>query len=386
MKRIARWAIAIPALALAAYFIFAPALADSAMNRTLGTNARAGVMARGLHADMLIADLHGDTLLWDRNMLEPASRGHIDLPRLEQGNVALQVFSSVSQTPWGQNYNSNEDSDNLWLLSVAQQQPASTWFSPLGRTLYHGEKLRRAVRDSRGHLMPIMTRGDVAALITARGHQERTTGVLFSVEGLQNLEGDFANLDRLYRAGVRMAGLVHFFDNEVAGSMHGERKGGLTPMGRRVIREMERRGMIVDIAHSSHTTVAQVLAMATRPVVSSHGGVQATCHENRNLSDDEIRGVARTGGVIGIGVWEGAVCSTSPRATARAMRHIRDLVGINHVALGTDFDGAITSGYDVSRLNLITQALLDEGFSEEEIRLAMGGNVLRVLGQALPER
>jgi microsomal dipeptidase-like Zn-dependent dipeptidase len=149
---------------------------------------------------------------------------------------------------------------------------------------------------------------------------------------------------------------------------------------------MERRGMIVDIAHSSHATVAEVLRLATRPVVSSHGGVQATCRENRNLSDDEIRGVARTGGVVGIGVWEGAVCSTAPRATARAMRHVRDLVGINHVALGSDFDGATTVAYDVSRLSLITQALLDEGFSEADIRLAMGGNVLRVLGQALPER
>ena len=386
MKRIAKWLIVVVALLLAAFFIFAPSLADNAMNKVVGTTARAGVAARGLHADMLVADLHGDTLLWDRDLVEPSTRGHIDLPRMQAGNVALQVFSSVSQTPWGQNYNSNTDSDNLWLLSIAQQQPAATWFSPLGRTLYHSEKLRRAVRASNGHLMPIMTRGDVAALITARAHQERTTGVLFSVEGLQNLEGDFTNLDRLYRSGVRMAGLVHFFDNAIGGSMHGERKGGLTPLGRRVVAEMERRGMIVDIAHSSHATVAEVLRLATRPVVSSHGGVQATCRENRNLSDDEIRGVARTGGVVGIGVWEGAVCSTAPRATARAMRHVRDLVGINHVALGSDFDGATTVAYDVSRLSLITQALLDEGFSEADIRLAMGGNVLRVLGQALPER
>jgi microsomal dipeptidase-like Zn-dependent dipeptidase len=183
-----------------------------------------------------------------------------------------------------------------------------------------------------------------------------------------------------------MAGLTHFFDNEIAGSMHGVAKGGLTPLGRRVVREMERRGMVIDIAHCSHACVAEVLAMATRPVVSSHGGVQATCRENRNLSDDEIRGVARTGGVIGVGVWDAAVCGTDPVYTARAMRHIRDLVGIDHVGLGTDFDGAVTAGYDVSRIALITSALIDEGFTEEEIRKAMGGNVLRVLGQVLPER
>lgn len=386
MKRIATWSIIVVALLLAAFFIFAPRLAENSMNKVTGTTARAGVVARGLHADMLVADLHADTLMWARDLTMASSRGHIDLPRLSQGNVALQVFSSVSQTPWGLNYTSNSDSDNLWALAIAQQQPMSTWFSPLGRTLYHGEKLRRAVRGSGGRLMPILSRADVATLINARAHQDRTIGVLFSVEGLHNLEGDFANLDRLYRAGVRMAGLVHFFDNQVAGSMHGVAKGGLTPLGRRVVHEMERRGMIIDIAHSSHATVAELLRIATRPLVSSHGGVQATCGENRNLSDDEIRGVARTGGVIGVGVWEGAVCSTSPRATARAMRHVRDLVGINHVALGSDYDGATTVAYDASKLALITQALIDEGFSTADIRLAMGGNSLRVLAQALPER
>src|SRR3546814_6342207 len=98
-----------------------------------------------------------------------------------------------------------------------------------------------------------------------------------------------------------MAGLTHFFDNKLAGSMHGLKKGGLTPFGRQVVRRMEEKGMIVDLAHLSHAGVADVLAMAHRPVVSSHGGVQATCRVNRNLSDAEIRGVAATGGLVGIG-------------------------------------------------------------------------------------
>ena len=386
MKRIFSWVIVVFAIAVAAFLIFGSPFTDQSMNKTIGTSARAGVEARALHAELAIADLHNDQLLWRRDLLEAADRGHVDLPRLDEGNVTLATFSSVSQTPWGQNYQSNPASDNLWMLAIAQQQPLSTWFSPLGRSLYHGKKLRRAVLASNGRMMQILTRGDVTALLAERPQGQRVVGALFSVEGLQNLEGDFANLDRLYRAGVRMAGLTYFFDNEVAGSMHGERKGGLTPLGRRVVREMERRGMIVDIAHASHQTVAQVLAMATRPVVSSHGGVQATCSENRNLSDAEIRGVARTGGVIGIGVWDAAVCGTEPRDTARAMRHVRDLVGIRHVALGSDYDGATTVGYDISRLSLITQALRDEGFSDEDIALAMGGNVLRVLSITLPVR
>jgi microsomal dipeptidase-like Zn-dependent dipeptidase len=180
-----------------------------------------------------------------------------------------------------------------------------------------------------------------------------------------------------------MAGLTHFFDNELAGSMHGLKKGGLTPFGRNIVRKMEAKGMIVDIAHLSHTGVAEVLAMATRPVVSSHSGVQATCKVNRNLTDDEVRGVAKTGGVIGIGYWDGAICSTDPRAAAKAMKHVRDLVGIQHVALGSDYDGATTVRFDTSQLVQVTQALMNEGFTAQEIRAVMGENALRVIRAGL---
>lgn len=386
VKRIGIGLCVVLVIALMGFFMFAPAIADKSMNKVIGTRATVSAEAAALHRTLAVADLHNDQLLWNRNLDRRSAYGHVDLPRMEAGNVALATFSSVSQTPRGQNYRSNRDTDTLWLLIIAQLQPPRTWFSPLQRSLYHGEKLARAIANSHGQMVAIHTRGDVTQLLARRARGERVTGALFSVEGLHNLEGNIANLDLLYRAGVRMAGLTHFFDNAVAGSMHGEHKGGLTPLGRRVVIEMERRGMIVDIAHASHKTVADVLAMATRPVVSSHGGVQATCRENRNLSDDEIRGVARTGGLIGIGVWNAAVCGSEPRDTARAMRHVRDLVGIEHVALGADYDGAVTVGYDISHLALITQALRDEGFSDDDIRLAMGGNVMRLLSQQLPQR
>jgi microsomal dipeptidase-like Zn-dependent dipeptidase len=161
--------------------------------------------------------------------------------------------------------------------------------------------------------------------------------------------------------------------------MHGVEKGGLTPLGRQVVRRMESLGMIVDLAHASHATIAEVLTMATRPVVFSHGGVQATCKVNRNLTDDEITGIAKTGGVIGIGYWRGAICSTNPKDVARAIAHVRDLVGIDYVGLGSDFDGSTTTGFDASQVVAVTQALLTTGFSEADIRKVIGGNVLRVL-------
>jgi membrane dipeptidase len=304
---------------------------------------------------------------------------------LTDGNVALQILSSVSKTPKGQNYDANgADTDNITLLAIAQGQPMRSWHSLVERSLWHATKLDRYAARSDGHLRAIRTKAELATLIADRRAGKPVTGAMLSIEGLQDIEGKRANLDRLYDAGFRMAGLAHFFDNEVAGSMHGLKKGGLTPFGVEIVRAMEAKGMVVDIAHCSHQCVAEVLKMAKRPVVSSHGGVQATCKVNRNLTDEEVRGVAATGGVVGIGYWDAAVCDTSPAGIVRAIAHVRDLVGIDHVGLGSDYDGAIAARFDTSRIDAITQALIDAGFSDADIAKVMGGNVLRVLGQVLP--
>jgi membrane dipeptidase len=386
MKRITAWLALLTGMATLFFFGFLPGIAERMMNRVTGPQPPvATARAAALHETLVIADMHADTLLWSRDFLMQGTRGQVDLPRLKQGHVALQILSSVTKTPKGQNFDGNgADTDNITLLTVAQGQPVRTWGSLLERSLWHAEKLRRFEAASGGRLTIVRTRTDLTALIAHRSVGLDVTGTVLSIEGLQNLEGKAANLDKLYDAGFRMAGLAHFFDNEVAGSMHGLKKGGLTPLGVQVVRAMEAKGMIVDIAHSSHATVAQVLAMATKPVVSSHGGVFATCKVNRNLNDDEIRGVARTGGVIGIGYFEGAVCDTSPVGIVRAIVHVRNLVGIDHVGLGSDYDGAVATRFDTTRLDAITQALIDAGFSDADIAKVMGGNVLRVLAAALP--
>lgn len=381
LRKIVYGLLAVLILAAGAFLLFAPGIVEGGMNKVVATPLpEVTPRVRALHARLAVADLHADTLLWQRSLLDPANRGQVDLPRLEAGNVALQVFSSVTKTPKGQNYDANgADTDSITMLAVAQLQPVRTWSSLLERSLWHAEKLKRAEAASEGRLRIVRSGIDVRRLLADRAAGRKVTGALLSIEGLQNLEGRLGNLDLLHAAGFRMAGLAHFFDNEVAGSMHGVRKGGLTPLGRQVVRAMEAKGMIVDIAHSSHAAVAEILAMAKRPVVSSHGGVQATCQVNRNLSDEEIRGVARTGGLVGIGYWDAAVCDLRPAAIAAAIAHVRDLVGIDHVALGSDFDGAVTTGFDTAGLVAITQALVDRGFSDEEIARVMGGNVLRLL-------
>lgn len=378
------FALVIVAAAIDVAFAITPADIERGQNKVAPVALNISPAAAALHATLDVVDMHADSLLWQRDLLKQSDRGHVDLPRLIEGHYAIQVFSSVTKSPAGQNYNANgADSDTITGLVKFQQQPEKTWASLLQRSLWHSEKLHDFAAHSDGKLRVIATPADIDQLLADRQRGMTVVGGMLSIEGLHDLEGKIENLDVLYAAGFRMAGLTHFFDNDIAGSMHGLEKGGLTPLGRQAVQRMEALGMVVDLAHASHAAVADVLAIAKRPVVSSHGGVQATCKVNRNLTDEEIKGVARTGGVVGIGYWEGAICSLKPQDAARAIAYVRDLVGIDHVGLGSDFDGSTTTGFDSSQVAGMTQALLDAGFSEADIRKVMGGNVLRVLRAGL---
>jgi microsomal dipeptidase-like Zn-dependent dipeptidase len=228
------------------------------------------------------------------------------------------------------------------------------------------------------------SRSDLAAFLRRRRAEPGIIAGLLGLEGAHALEGEPANLDVLFEAGFRMVGLVHFFDSEFGGSAHGVTKGGLTAEGRDLVRRLEERRMLLDLAHASPLTIRDALAVATRPVVVSHTGVKGTCDNVRNLDDDALRGVARTGGLVGIGFWQTAVCGTGGPAVARAIRHAAGVAGIDHVALGSDFDGAVAEPFDTTGLVEITDALLAEGFTEAQVGQVMGGNVFRLLSEALP--
>ncbi|MEO0501453.1 MAG: membrane dipeptidase, partial [Pseudomonadota bacterium] len=309
-------ALIIALIVAALFFTLAPGITERAMNRIEGSGLwRVSEEAQALHDDLTVADLHADTLLWQRDPNARSTRGHVDLKRLQDGNVALQVFGSVTKTPRGQNYDANSgETDNITPLVIAQLQPPRTWGSLLQRSLYHAEELAdAAARDPDGFRL-VRTRRDLDAVLAARAAGETVVGAMLGVEGLHNLEGEVGNLDRLFDAGYRMGGLTHFFDNDLAGSMHGVEKGGLTTKGRQAVRRMERMGMLVDVAHLSHLALAELIEFAEAPLISSHGGVQAVCDVNRNLTDAEIRGIAATGGVVGVGFWDGAVCAPTPGA------------------------------------------------------------------------
>lgn len=144
--------------------------------------------------------------------------------------------------------------------------------------------------------------------------------------------------------------------------------------------------MIIDLAHASPKTIDDVVAISTRPLVVSHTGVRGTCNNNRNLSDEQIGAIAARGGLIGIGYWDTANCGSDAAAIVRAMRYVSDRVGAEHVALGSDFDGATTVPFDTTGLVQITDAMLAAGYSEREIRMIMGENALKFLLENLPEQ
>jgi membrane dipeptidase len=371
---------------LALFFFVVPGQVDGRYNSVFKPPPYgASVKASALHRDLFIADLHADSLLWNRDLLLRNERGHVDLPRLREGNVALQVFTIVTKVPWGLNIESNSDrSDMITPLAVAERWPTATWGSLKERTLYQAGRLSDVAARSEGRLLIIRTVADLSAYLERRKHEPGLIAALLGVEGAHALEGDLSNLDLFFERGIRLMSPTHFFDNDLGGSAHGLRKGGLTEKGRELIRRMEAKHMILDLAHASPQVIDDALAIATRPVVVSHTGVKGTCDNTRNLSDAQLKSIARAGGLIGIGYWETAVCGRDAKAIARAIRYAANQAGVEHIALGSDFDGFVSTPFDSTGLVQITDALLAENFTEPEIRMIMGENALRVLMQDLP--
>ncbi|HLB90752.1 MAG TPA: dipeptidase [Terriglobales bacterium] len=386
-RRSLQFAVLILCIA-AACFTEIPRFLDQHFNKLVKKSPySASDRAFDLHKQLTIIDLHADSLLWGRDLLERGQDGQVDIPRLSDGNVTLQVFSLPTKTPRGLNIESNDDkTDSIYWLAIVDRWPPRTWNSLTERALYQAKRLHDFARGSEGGFTVIETSADLFSYLQRRQRNNRLTAGLLSIEGAHALDGKLENLDVLYHAGYRMMSPSHFFDNDIGGSSAGVHKTGLTEKGREWVRQMEARHMIIDLAHASPQTIEDVLAIATRPIVVSHTGVKGTCNNNRNLSDDQIQAIAAKGGLIGIGYWDVATCGTDARAIVKAMRYVSDRVGVEHVTLGSDFDGAVTEPFDTTGLVLITDAMLEAGYSESDIRLIMGENALKFLESNLPEK
>ena len=329
--------------------------------------------------------MHADSLMWNYDLNERQKTNQVDVPRLLEGNVALQAFTVVTKSPRGLNIELNDDkTDNIFWLALAQRQPLENLSSLTKRATYQASKLKEYSEKSGGKLVVIKTKNDLRQFLERR-KTEKIVGGFLGIEGAHALDGRVENIDVLFDAGFQDDVAVAFFRQR-------HRRFGARHPEIRLDRQRQRndpahgsKGMLVDIAHASPKTIEDVLAIAAKPVVVSHTGVRGTCDNRRNLSDEQLRSIAKTGGVVGIGFWDTATCGTDAASIAKAIRYTANLIGADHVALGSDFDGAVRVPFDTSGEALITEALQGENFTDEEIAQIMGGNVVRILSENLPD-
>jgi microsomal dipeptidase-like Zn-dependent dipeptidase len=316
--------------------------------------------ARALHDDALVIDLHADSMLWRRDLRQRGAHGHVDFPRLRAGGVDAQGITLPSM--WATGLNAMH---NLW--------PRETWTQPWARISYQMERLADMMREEPG----------VALARTAAELEENAragiTSIFHGVEGAHALpDGDLSKLEELVERGVLFVAPTHLADNAYGHHGGGEADEGLTDLGRRMIRRMNELGLMVDTAHAGTATLQEAVALSAFPAINSHTGVKAVKDHWRNITDDDVRAIARRGGVVGI--MFGGMALDGPRVdeVLLHMEHVIGLVGDAHVALGSDWDGWIRPAVDAEGLPQLTEAMMRRGWSEERIRRILGRNVLRV--------
>ena len=343
--------------------------------------------AQALHNTLIVGDWHADSALWNRDLKKTYDYGHADIPRLQAGNVALQMFTTVTKSPSGQNYDTNETgaNDNITALAIVQRWPIKTWSSLFERAMYQANKIKDLEKRDPENFMLIESQYDLGIFLLKRVNNPKMVGGLIGTEGSHALDGNLDNVERLYENSFRMMSLQHFFDNKLGGSLHGTSGAGLTEFGRQAIDEMQRLDIIIDVSHSSENVVKDVLSFSNQPLVISHTGFNGYCKSPRNISDSLMIEIAEKGGLISVGFWDAAVCDNTPRSVAEAIIYGIGLIGAEHVALGSDFDGTITPGFEASELVAITHELLELGLGKEEIRKVMGENMLSFLQDNLPK-
>jgi membrane dipeptidase len=345
-------------------------------------------------------DSHLDTaqrILIDQvNLAGRSPRGHVDIPRLKEGGVNAPFFA-------------------LWVPTYYKGAEA------VRRTLDLRDAMQRLF-DLHPELVAVALNAADVERITRSGR----IAAILTVEGGHQIDEDLAVLRMYHRLGIRSMTLTHFRNTPWAdSSTDTPAHNGLTEFGREVVREMNRLGMIVDVSHVSDKTFYDVLAVSTQPVIASHSSCRAISDVPRNLTDDMLRALAKNGGVAGINFGEGflnpkdaellkqgiaSMGYSEPALTGKAldafaaeefhkdmapkpvnatvedaaehMDHAVKVAGIDHVGIGSDFDGI--SGppkglEDISRMPVLKAALKKRGYSDEDLRKIFGTNMLRVL-------
>jgi len=325
------------------------------------------VNARAFHERALVIDAHADSLLRVAEAEELCVRsnsGHLDFPRMKEGGLDAQFFSVF--------------------VHPSEPKPAA-----------RAEELIRALGAA------VSSCPEQAALARSAADVQRLRvqgrrAALIGLEGGHIIEGDIRNLRRFKNLGASYMTLTWSNTNEFADSCAGPRRwNGLNDLGREVVVEMNRLGMIVDVSHASDEAFWETIRITRKPVIASHSCCRAIHPHPRNLSDEMLRAIARNGGVVCINFYPLFLGSPEPRKGEKPdpvplsllidhIEHAVKIAGVDHVGLGSDFDGidATPEGMeDVARLPRITEELLKRGVTPEDVEKILGGNLLRVLRQ-----
>ncbi len=317
--------------------------------------------ATTLHHDSIVFDAHCDTLLpvlaGQRKLAERSSEGHIDLPRLQEGGVTAQVFALFVE--------------ELYLPAGAAKQ-----------TLRLLDTLHGAFAEPAAQLTLALRAKDIE-----QAKQAGKVAAVVGFEGAEALEGDLALLRVFHRLGLRVLTVAWSRRNQAAdGVAEARTGGGLTRFGWQLVEECNKLGIIVDISHLAPAGVSDVMEATTAPIIASHSNAQTLCPHARNLTDEQLVAVARTGGVTGVTFVPAFIDEDEQHANLdRLLDHIDHIVhvaGIEHVGLGSDFDGfgpdAPQGLEDVTRLPGITAGLVERGYSADDVRKILGLNFVRV--------
>ncbi|HSF16568.1 MAG TPA: membrane dipeptidase [Vicinamibacteria bacterium] len=312
--------------------------------------------ALAIHRDAIVVDLHVDSLLWQRDLEESGRGGQVDFPRMRQGGLDVAAFTLPTRFFGVAGLKAFHD---LW--------PPSAWFS---------SHARLKVQMGKTQVFASAHRASDAESIR-RNVAERRLSYFHGIEGAHALEGDLSRLVPLAKLGVVFIGLVHLTDNAYGGSSSGSE--GLTALGRRLLEEMNRTSVLVDLAHASEQTFFEAIELTAYPPLVSHTGVRAIHDGWRNLSDDQIRAVASKGGVIGVMLAPPGLKEPSLDEAVDHIEHIVAIGGEDTAALGSDFDGYVGPPIDASGLPQLTELMLRRGWSESRVRKVLGENALRLL-------
>jgi len=323
------------------------------------------------HRDCLVADLHADTWLWNYILgynIRKRHRSylprnpffnHIDIPRAVEGGLNLTGQGVV----------------------VHPLRPERCFMR--GHRMIN--RILKGISRNSGKLELVLVANE-ARDVVKRGK----IGVFIGVEGAHILSGNLAAVEHFRAKGARYFTLGHFSENEAVYSSNDTANADkpLKPFGKELVRELERCRIMVDIAHVAPGCFWDIMKIVTRPVIASHIGMKAIHDHWRNLDDDQVRAVAESGGVIGI-IFQPAFLANrlwkcSLDTVAAHIEHCMEVAGEDHVALGSDYDGGITTPEgleDIAGLPNLTQRLLDRGHSRETLRKLLGENFMRVFGE-----